>query len=78
MAASDGTKSEPPAPDDDPDGTKLLKTATPVDDALKLWEPLQKLAGTRIETWISGFEIYSRKGEFAQTNAGPKKADRQA
>jgi hypothetical protein len=42
----------------------MLKTATPLDDALKLWEPLEKLAGTRIETWISGFEIYIRKGQL--------------
>jgi hypothetical protein len=42
----------------------MLKTATPLDDALKLWEPLEKFAGTRIETWISGFEIYIRKGQL--------------
>jgi hypothetical protein len=50
-----------------------LKTATPLDDALKLWEPLQKLAGTRIETWISGFEVYIRKGELSQPDEGQKK-----
>jgi hypothetical protein len=63
-AASDGKKEDPPAPDDDPDGTKLLKTATPLDDAMKLWEPLEKLAGKRIQTWLSGYEIYIRKGEW--------------
>lgn len=77
-AASDGTKSEPPAPDDDPDGIKLLKSETPLDDALKLWAPLEKLAGKRIETWLSGFEIYIRKGELCDLGDDWKLTSRNA
>lgn len=63
-AASDGKKDDPAAPDDDPDGSKLLKTETPLDDALKMWQPLEKHAARRIETWTSGYEVYIRKGEL--------------
>lgn len=61
--SSDGKKDDAPAPDDDPDGTKLLKTETPLDEALKLWKPLEQHAAKRVETWTSGYEIYIRKGE---------------
>ena len=50
-----------------------MKTATPLDDALKLWEPLEKLAGKRIETWLSGYEIYIRKGKLTGAHR-PKEA----
>lgn len=64
LAASDGKKEEQPVPDEDPTGEKLLKTETPLDDALKLWKPLQKLASQRIEVQTSGYEIFSRKGLY--------------
>jgi hypothetical protein len=44
----------------------LLKTETPLDDAFKLWTPLQKLAASRIETWTTGYEIYVRKSQSIQ------------
>lgn len=60
-AASDGKKDDPPVPDEDPNGEKLLKTETPLDDALKVWKPLEKLARSRIEVWTTGFDLYIRK-----------------
>jgi peptide alpha-N-acetyltransferase len=39
----------------------LLKSETPLDDALKAWKPLEKLAARRVETWTTGYEIFIRK-----------------
>ena len=64
-AVSDGKKDDQPVPDEDPQGTKLLKTETPLDDALKLWRPLEKLGNRRIETWTAGYKIFIRKGGYS-------------
>lgn len=53
-----------PLPDDDPDGQKLLKSETLLDDALKLWKPLEANQGERVEVWLAGYEIYMRKSEL--------------
>jgi hypothetical protein len=42
----------------------LIKSATPIDDALKLWAHLEKLHATRSETWLAGYELHVRKGQF--------------
>ncbi|WRT68302.1 uncharacterized protein IL334_005278 [Kwoniella shivajii] len=63
-AATSGEKSDPPVPDSDPTGTQLLKTETPLDDALKLWKPLERLAANRVETWTTGYEILIRKKQY--------------
>ncbi|GFZ49424.1 hypothetical protein JCM24511_07544 [Saitozyma sp. JCM 24511] len=60
-AASDGKKEDPPVPDADPMGQQLLKTETPLEDALKLWKPLETHAAARIETWLAGYEIQIRR-----------------
>ncbi|WVN90218.1 uncharacterized protein L203_105454 [Cryptococcus depauperatus CBS 7841] len=60
-AASGDKKEEAPLPDDDPNGLKLLKTETPLDDALKIWKTLETLRSEEVETWIWGYEIYMRK-----------------
>ncbi|KAK8854865.1 hypothetical protein IAR55_003604 [Kwoniella newhampshirensis] len=60
-AASGDKKEEPLVPDEDPDGLLLLKSETPLDDALKIWKPLEKLASSRVEVWTIGYEIYMRK-----------------
>ncbi|KAE8542640.1 hypothetical protein D1P53_001421 [Cryptococcus gattii VGV] len=60
-AASGEKKEEAPLPDDDPDGQKLLKSETLLDDALKLWKPLEAKQGERVEVWLTGYEIYMRK-----------------
>ncbi|EIW67336.1 hypothetical protein M231_02521 [Tremella mesenterica] len=60
-ATSDGKKEDQPIPDDDPTGEKLLKTETPLEDALKIWKPLEKFGNERIEVWTMGYEIYIRK-----------------
>jgi len=36
-----------------------------MDEALKLWQPLAKLAAERIEVQTLGYEIYVRKGELS-------------
>ncbi|WVQ81930.1 hypothetical protein IAT38_004057 [Cryptococcus sp. DSM 104549] len=59
--ASGDKKEEPPLPDEDPNGSKLLKTETPLDDALKLWKPLEQMASSRVEVWTTGYEIFIRK-----------------
>lgn len=63
-AASGDKKDEAPPPDEDPRGEKLLKTETPLDDALKLWARLEKNHASRIETWLAGFELHLRKEEY--------------
>lgn len=63
MASGDGKKEEQPIPDQDPTGVVALKTETPLDEALKLWRPLERLAGQRVEVQSLGYEIYARKGE---------------
>ncbi|WWD02421.1 hypothetical protein V865_000460 [Kwoniella europaea PYCC6329] len=60
-AATSGEKNDPIVPDSDPTGIQLLKSETPIDDALKLWKPLERLAAERVETWLSGYEIFIRK-----------------
>ena len=70
LASGDGKKEEQPVPDEDPDGTKLLKTETPLDDALKAWRALEKMASTRIEVWTAGYEILIRKSELGLLKNG--------
>lgn len=66
-AASSGEKKEEgPVPDADPRGEALLKTATPIDDALKLWKPLSIHHARRVETWLAGYKLHVRKGEYAK------------
>lgn len=64
MASGDGKKEEQPIPDQDPTGIVALKTETPLEEALKLWRPLERLAGRRIEVQLLGYEIFARKGEW--------------
>ncbi|WWC63187.1 uncharacterized protein I303_105787 [Kwoniella dejecticola CBS 10117] len=63
-AATSGEKSDPVVPDEDPTGIQLLKTDTPLEDGLKLWKPLERLAAERIETWLAGYELYIRKKQY--------------
>lgn len=44
-------------------GLTLIKTEQPLKDALKIWLPLEKMAGRRVETWLAGYEIRVREGE---------------
>ncbi|WVQ74848.1 hypothetical protein IAR50_004455 [Cryptococcus sp. DSM 104548] len=60
-ATSGDKKEEPPLPDEDPKGEKLLKSETPLDDAEKVWKALERLQGEKVETWLAGYEIFSRK-----------------
>ncbi|WWD18986.1 hypothetical protein CI109_103443 [Kwoniella shandongensis] len=60
-AATGDKKDDPLVPDEDPNGLNLLKSETPVDDALKIWKPLERLASKRVEVWTTGYEIFIRK-----------------
>ncbi|KAK4688996.1 N-alpha-acetyltransferase 15/16, NatA auxiliary subunit, partial [Tremellales sp. Uapishka_1] len=66
LTAAEGKKDEAPLPDEDPHGQKLLKTETPLEDALRLWKPLERLASARIETWIAGYDIAIRNKLYLQ------------
>ncbi|KAF9930828.1 N-alpha-acetyltransferase 16, NatA auxiliary subunit [Linnemannia zychae] len=50
--------------DEDPEGTKYVKTEDPLGEALKFLKPLQELGAERIETHLMGFEIYFRKNKL--------------
>lgn len=43
---------------------KLVKTETPLEEAIKFLKPLQQLASNKIETHLMAFEIYYRKGKL--------------
>lgn len=62
-ASGETKKEETPAPDPDPTGEILLKTETPLEEAYKLWTPLEKMASERVETWTSGFDIQIRRSK---------------
>lgn len=70
IATSDGKKDEQPVPDEDPLGEKLLTTETPLEDALKLWQPLEKMASRRVDVWTKGYEIYIRRSALFITFYG--------
>ncbi|KAM0752180.1 N-terminal acetyltransferase A, auxiliary subunit [Meredithblackwellia eburnea MCA 4105] len=55
-----------PAVDIDPNGERLLATATPLEDALKFLRPLEKVAGAYVETWALSFEIAVRREKYLQ------------
>lgn len=61
LATSDGKKDEQPVPDEDPLGQTLLKTETPLEDALKLWRHLEKMANKRVDVWTTGYDIFVRR-----------------
>ncbi|KAK4052800.1 hypothetical protein OIV83_002087 [Microbotryomycetes sp. JL201] len=52
--------------DEDPWGTKLLKTTEPLEEALKIVKPLQKEAPQEIITWILTFRIAARQSKYLQ------------
>jgi peptide alpha-N-acetyltransferase len=59
-------KEEGPVPDADPRGDALLKTETPIEDALKLWKPLSIHHARNPATWVAGYALHARSGEFAK------------
>lgn len=59
-------KEEGPVPDADPRGDALLKTETPVDDALKLWKPLSVHHARNPSTWVAGYALHARAGAFVK------------
>lgn len=65
-AAKEGKKRKPTPKKEDPDpnGEKLARTKTPLDDAAKLLEPLLRHAGAHLETHALAFEVYARKGKL--------------
>eukprot|EP00053_Salpingoeca_punica_P018371 m.179800 g.179800 ORF g.179800 m.179800 type:complete len:865 (-) comp17416_c0_seq3:198-2792(-) len=49
--------------DDDPDGKKLLSTATPLDEAAKFVKTLQHVSKTFIEGHLVSYEVHRRKNK---------------
>ncbi|KAM0786902.1 hypothetical protein ACM66B_002326 [Microbotryomycetes sp. NB124-2] len=52
--------------DEDPWGTKLLKTSKPLEDALKIVKPLQREAPQEAITWVLTYKIAARQGKYLQ------------
>ncbi|BEI81931.1 hypothetical protein CcaverHIS002_0210910 [Cutaneotrichosporon cavernicola] len=59
-------KEEGPVPDADPRGDALLKTESPLADALKLWKPLSVHHARNPATWVTGYALHARSGEFVK------------
>ena len=61
--AGDDAKGEAPPPpkDEDPDGTKLLSTTTPLEQAAKLLRPLLTAAPERLDVWIAVYDVAIRR-----------------
>ncbi|KAJ7637139.1 NMDA receptor-regulated protein 1-domain-containing protein [Roridomyces roridus] len=59
---------EPPAKDDDPDGSKLLQCTDPLERAAKLLNPLATLAESKIEVWIATYDVAVRRKKYLQAS----------
>ncbi|CAL1708693.1 unnamed protein product [Somion occarium] len=55
-----------PAKDDDPDGSKLLKSTDPLDRAWKFLSPLAILELDDVEAWIAIYDVAVRRKKFLQ------------
>ena len=55
---------EPTPKDDDPDGSKLLQCADPLEKAANLLKPLATLADTDIEVWVATYDVAVRRSQF--------------
>lgn len=58
-----GADGEPKKEDPDPEGMDLLKTAEPLNDAMKFLTPLLEFSPKNIEAQNVGFEIFFRRSE---------------
>lgn len=45
------------------DGVIILQPEEPLEQCIRFLKPLQMFTSDRIETHVSAYEIYSRKGE---------------
>lgn len=57
---------EPPVVDDDPDGTKMLATTTPLEDAQKWLDPIIALDISDLETWLISYDVAIRRKKYIQ------------
>lgn len=62
--ATNPTAGEGTEPDNDPFGLELLATKTPLDEAFKLWKPLEKSRANDPATWKLGFDIYLAQHKY--------------
>lgn len=46
------------------DGVMILQPEDPLEQCIRFLKPLQTFTSDRIETHVSAYEIYSRKGEL--------------
>ena len=54
-----------PPKDEDPDGTKLLQAADPLERAAKVLKPLTALVKDNIDTWIAAYDVTVRRSTFS-------------
>ncbi|KAJ7234648.1 NMDA receptor-regulated protein 1-domain-containing protein [Mycena haematopus] len=59
---------EPTPKDDDPDGTKLLQCADPLEKAANLLKLLAKVADNDIEVWIAIYDVAVRRKKYLQAS----------
>ncbi|KAJ6571727.1 N-terminal acetyltransferase A, auxiliary subunit [Mycena capillaripes] len=59
---------EPAPKDDDPDGSKLLQCADPLERAANLLKPLAALVDTNVEVWIAVFDVAVRRKKYLQAS----------
>lgn len=62
-AVTDPKKEEQSIPDQDADGTKLLKDVDALAEIAKALEPLQRLLPQTIDVHLASFELYFRQSE---------------
>ena len=53
-----------PTKDDDPDGTKLISVADPLERAATFLRPLATLASDNIKVWIAIYDVAVRRSEL--------------
>ncbi|KAG6907698.1 hypothetical protein DXG01_007754 [Tephrocybe rancida] len=56
----------PPAKDDDPEGIKLVTVTDPLEQAVKLLQPLTTLAVDDIDVWTVVYDVAIRRKKFLQ------------
>lgn len=65
---------KPEERDSDPFGREFLDKKAPLDEALRLWQPLQQARPTDIRTWKIAFDIYLAQKKYVLAIQSLKKA----
>lgn len=65
---------KPEERDSDPFGREFLDKKAPLDEALRLWQPLEQARPTDIKTWQLAFDIYLAQNKYVLAIQSLKKA----